>query len=393
MKTIVNIVSKETIPNFLFVKEICKNEIIDNIIWIVTSKKESQDAMSNLEESLPEEKHIKINFEPNGEESITYMEKVLKENICLDSVYFVNLTGGTKLMSLTVYNFFKENCQNAEYYYKPIEKNTIINITNGQSTNIGYKVSVKEYLGLYGLRYTGKGDVYLGKEEAEYMYSKYKEIQQSNEIKKLRGNEEELRELKELAKLDKDKRDKEIGRLKRYRDNLKETPISTLEDKDIQAFLQIHSIPTKKYGTLSSKDVKYMTGEWFEDFIYYLTETKCKPDNILHGIHIKKKEDKQSDNEIDVIYTKENKLYVIECKTGIPKKEFNNIADKATSIKTLLGKNVESSFYTYLDDLGTDTSMINMRKEKLDKHDIKYKCKPDIDKFYNEIDKLEQSSL
>lgn len=381
MRTIVNIVSEQTLPNYLFVKEMYEQG--DNIIWILTKDGEKAlKPMKYLEDSLIKENHKKILLKEGGEEDVDYMTTLFKKEV-LDKVsYLVNLTGGTKLMSLVVYNFFKENFTDTSFYYMPIGENKIININDATIIDIVYKVGVKEYLKLYGLEGRGTGDTYLDFEEAMFMYEKYKDIQRSDEIIKLRGNEEELKQLKIT--------DGEVRRLKRYRNNLSEIAISKLEDKDIIAFLSQNNLPTKKYGMISSKDANYLTGGWFEDFVYYLIKKSINPDDILHSITILKSGDRQSQNEIDVIYTKNNKLYVIECKTGIPNGEFNNIADKATAIKSLLGKNVESYFYTYLANIGTNDNMIQQRKEKLNKHGIRYKCKPDID---DELNKLNQSSL
>lgn len=381
MKTIVNIVSEQTIPNYLFVKEMYEQG--DNVIWILTEdKKKALEPMKYLETSLTKENHKRIYLKNGGEEDVDYMTSLLKNNIETTGDYLVNLTGGTKLMSLVVYNFFKENCKNSLFYYMPIGANKIIDINNATVKDIAYKLEVKEYLKLYGLEGRGNGNAYLGFEEAKFMYEKYKDIQHSDEIIKLRGNEEELKQLKIT--------DSEVRRLKKYRNNLSEIAISKLEDKDIIAFLSQNNLPTKKYGMISSKDANYLTGGWFEDFVYYLEEENVAPDDILHSINIYRSGDRQNNNEIDVIYTKNNKLYVIECKTGIPKREFNNIADKATAIKSLLGKNVESFFYTYLDNIAENENTVQQRKEKLEKHSIRYKCKKEID---DELDKLNQSSL
>lgn len=385
MKTIVNIVSEQTIPNYLFVKEMYEQG--DNVIWILTGdEKQALKPMKYLEASLTEENHKKICLKNGGEEDVDYMTGLLKNNIETTGNYLVNLTGGTKLMSLVVYNFFKENFTDTSFYYMPIGANKIININNATVIDIAYKVKVKEYLKLYGLEGRGVGDAYLGFEESEYMYNIYNSIQQSDELIKLRGNREELTNLLQAEKIT----ENELKRLKKYRNNLPLTSINKLEDKDIIAFLSQNNLPTKENEMISSKDVNYLTGGWFEDFVYYLVDKCILPDDILHSITILKSGDRQSQNEIDVIYTKDNKLYVIECKTGIPNGEFNNIADKATAIKSLLGKNVESYFYTYLANIGTTDNMIQQRKEKLNKHNIRYKCKPDID---NELNKLDQSSL
>lgn len=214
MKTIVNIVSEQTIPNYLFVKEMYEQG--DNVIWILTGdEKQALKPMKYLEASLTEENHKKICLKNGGEEDVDYMTGLLKNNIETTGNYLVNLTGGTKLMSLVVYNFFKENFTDTSFYYMPIGANKIININNATVIDIAYKVKVKEYLKLYGLEGRGVGDAYLGFEESEYMYNIYNSIQQSDELIKLRGNREELTNLLQAEKIT----ENELKRLEEYRKN------------------------------------------------------------------------------------------------------------------------------------------------------------------------------
>ena len=61
-----------------------------------------------------------------------------------------------------------------------------------------------------------------------------------------------------------------------------------------------------------------------------------KPDDIAMGVHISNGVIKHN-NELDVCFIKSNKLFVIECKTGVSsEKLFNDIVYKVCALKEVL---------------------------------------------------------
>ena len=75
--------------------------------------------------------------------------KLRNENFKKSDRYLINLTGGTKMMSIGVFqHFFKFD---AEFFYIPISTNKIENVRSGNSLSLKYRVNVTEYLSLYGL--------------------------------------------------------------------------------------------------------------------------------------------------------------------------------------------------------------------------------------------------
>lgn len=360
MKTIVNLVSAQTLPNYLFVKEMFEQG--DKIIWIVTEK--MLKPMQCLENILPNIEHIKIELDKAKEENVEYIENEIKKEIHTDCTYLVNLTGSTKLISLSVYNFFKENCPQSVLYYMSIDKkNTIINIDTQEEILIKYRVSVDEYLSLYDLRRKEKvAEPYLSFEEAKKMYSKLAEgIYESSEISILRE--------------------------KKYKDKLKSTEIDKLEDETIKQFIKSNNFPTKIKNNINKYDVKYIIGGWLEDLIYYITEKNEHPDNILVGFHIYKGADENSDQELDVVFTKDNDLYIRECKTGFEKeKMFNEIVYKAAAIKTMFNSlGMKSSIYCCREKLDDNEKTVKKMNETLNKMGVTYFGKNEIDDELNKL--------
>jgi hypothetical protein len=100
---------------------------------------------------------------------------------------------------------------------------------------------------------------------------------------------------------------------------------------------------------LSKDETKYITGGWFEEYVYTLIQERIKPTDIQLGLLVRRQDDTFSSNknDLDVVFTKGNKLFVIECKTGIPENKisaFKEIVYKATALKESLFKMPAKSY-------------------------------------------------
>ena len=104
-------------------------------------------------------------------------------------------------------------------------------------------------------------------------------------------------------------------------------------------------------GYLVRSELEYLTGGWFEEYVYYMVKKHIQPQDLSIGIKIFSNGVRHN-NELDVVFTKGNKLYVIECKTGVQtERMFNEIVYKLCAIKeALLGV----SCYSYIFSLKRD---------------------------------------
>ncbi|MBR1626835.1 MAG: DUF1887 family protein [Bacteroidales bacterium] len=296
------------------------------------------------------------------------------------------------MIAIAVYDFFKTNYQETEFFYIPFPKNIVVNINSMQSQEIKYKIkNVEEYLHLCNLKIgnTISREGYLSFENAKTVYSKL------NDLRNIYNNELcELRELKDKNKFCKKNSSKQYPyevidevKLKEGVGGDKETRAERIKN-----FILFNDIPIKsETGFISGDDMFYVSGGWFEDLIFYLTKEQEKPDDIVCGIEILKHGDERSKNELDVVYTKNNKLYVRECKTGWEKgKMFNEIVYKAAAIKSLFGLSTKSSLFAYMDKLSENKKEEQQNIETLNKMGVTYFGKKEID---NELNKLNESSL
>lgn len=268
-KVLVSILSDHLVPNYLFIKEMRGQ--YNELLFIGTPYTESKAIATHLENAL---ENRKSNIKKVILESDQYQEGVQSlENISLptDVHYIVNLTGGTKIMSLIVYDFFRK--LNSSFYYIPIGKNTYCNIEEENMHALQYRISLREYFTLYGLHYECDNGL--------------------------------LKEAK--------------------------TTFQFFEKQKKRKFYLSDEIK-KSHQAETATDKKYYAGEWFEEYTYLRIkkELNLREQDIAMSLKIYREDSQNNDNEIDVAFMYENALYIIECKVsmnGYGKEKWQTIED------------------------------------------------------------------
>ena len=333
-KTLVNIITEDNpIPAYLFIKE--KYEEGDKLMYI--SAKDTEDDLDALSEmfSVPKNHIQEIVLRHNTDE-FTY-EKICRTIVGYlnyDTQYCVNLAGGTRYMALAVQQVFERF--HTEFFYVQVEENMIVKSVFDNRINnnddffypISYRMNITEYLDAHEINhdlapYTHKPIRF--KEEAEYIFNLFI----------LNGLSDQDYETLEL--------------LRTYYRNMRKAKyfkIKVLQNTGYSGYppvpgltdlLNIFNFNSARVGELSKREVEYLTGGWFEEYVYYLIKKRVKPQDIALGVRIWRKNVKH-DNELDVVFTKGNKLFVIECKTGVQTKLFNEVVYKLCAIsEALLG--------------------------------------------------------
>ena len=122
----------------------------DRLLFISTAQMMDRGTGFRLEQTLnlPEQSVLRIKVSEENLNAV--LMKLESVQFSKEDRFIVNLTCGTKIMSLGCYAFFSKF--DAEFYYIPIGKNTIENVLVSTVIPLRYRVNVKEYLSLYGLR-------------------------------------------------------------------------------------------------------------------------------------------------------------------------------------------------------------------------------------------------
>lgn len=297
------LVSEQTIQNVLSILHFNP----DAVFLVSTKKMESEGRSKSIIKAL-ELKGFDISKIYNPivviEDSITDCTKKIEEQISEigDANFTVNITGGTKIMAISAFEVFKD--YGAQIGYIPIGKNEYITVFPKKQVNRIEKISIRlgvvEYLTAYGLEVLNKEKLnkkaqiaHSRKELTEYILNYYNEIQRVM--------------------------DKFIEKLREQRKNKKGVsfeyqPSNAFEQKMLEnAGFENDGENYRKH--LSKDEIEYFTGGWLEEYCFneLLNLKNSLIDDIVTSIEIKKGE---YQNEIDVMFTSNNALYTIECKSG-----------------------------------------------------------------------------
>lgn len=294
MKSIlVSLVSDQTIPNVQLIKEF--RAYTHGYLFISTSameKKKTREALIKAcklsqEETLPPVIVDQFSFDD--------IEQKLDE-IDFESFdhVFVNLTGGTKVMTLAAFDYFKEI--GAEIYYITGQDDTLIKISPGRTkktSTLSTSVTLEEYLNAYGFEIKETQPSGLSVEYTNKFFNLF-----------TRGLSSEYLDL--INKL----------RNHRKREKLRLEKIENLRD-----FLSHVEFPLSDANHLFKNEIRYLTGEWFEEYVTNKLKDELALDNsyIKTGLEISKvnKNGELVNNELDVAFVWKNRIYTVECKTSV----------------------------------------------------------------------------
>lgn len=290
-KTIVSILSDHLLPNFLFIKEM-EGQYSD-LLFVSTPQMEMQEKAMHLEVALGHKEGSVRRIVVANDNYKEILDALRAEQLSGSVEYVVNITGGTKTMSLAVYEYF---CQfNASFVYVPIGKNSYYDFSTDQTHSLDYRVSLNEYFTLYGLAYDYDNDLIC---DAQRPFNLFNEQKMSN-----------FYLTKEL----------------RY---AQKAPRPELR--------------------------RYLGGEWFEEYVYLRIKRdfKLRDEDIAKSVKICRLSSTSNDNELDVVFVKDNALYVIECKVSMtgygkePKSVVDEYLYKLAAISKDFGLRVNSYIFT-----------------------------------------------
>ena len=272
-KALVSIISEQLIPNYhLYI--LLKDKIQRHVL-ITTSKMNDLGYTNNFRNLIGKDQNVDFLILDDFKDFDKIINNLSKENS--NDEYFVNITGGTKVMSLAVFNHFSK--LNSSIYYVAIGTNSCQKIYPKQEAPIkfNHQLSLKDYLSLYGFI-----------------------IEKSNSLFKTANKTNKLFE------------------------KVKKSNYNSLSVYDIRDAFGDNKKLLKK------DELDYLKGLWFEEYIYSIIKEKLNLKDFQIALNVKVKRDSKqqtNDNEFDVMFVKNNKLYIVECKSsiGIKKDQKKNL--------------------------------------------------------------------
>lgn len=297
------LVSDHTIPNVLSISHFEPDEIL----FISTDSMERKNKVNDCIQALlfvNKDYRSKSKTIVVKEDSLLDCEQKLDDWIrnYENAEFSINITGGTKIMSIATYEFFKN--YDAIIGYIPINKNDFIIVfpkNNHNIQSINLKLSVKSYLAACGVKIINDKKLSMQHEEA---------VQRAEISKWIVQNYEQLKSLLERFS----------EKLRQYRNERNgNTWQTTYVPQNEQEKELLNKVGFKHENDsytkhLTQSEIIYLTGGWLEEFCYteLIKFQERGIDDVVMGIIAEKG---NAQNEFDVMFTKDNALYTVECKS------------------------------------------------------------------------------
>ncbi len=358
MNLAVVLVSEQTIPNVVYLKNLLKyGESFDKVLLITTEGMEKQGKSDTIINALgseftKKEKHRKLFVDEKMLFDINEKLHDYFKDKEFDKI-FVNITGGNKIMSLATYKFFDGfDDDKVEMVYLPIGSMNYKQIkplgNDGKAIDVPLKIrlNVDEY---------------------------FKSI--SVEVKKM-GKPVNLELSRKLYGIYFEKEcvfSELTGILRKYRrkDGNKEFKKSrNKEDVDeVRCFLSILSLEADKFDFFSDRTyIDYFSGGWFEEYVYDRIESLVGEyvDDIKINVNLHTKSENIEDesevrNELDVVFISNNNLHIVECKSGnLSGQDWTNTFYKVA----LLNRNFGLSARSYIVSLADNVFEFDKKENK-----------------------------
>jgi hypothetical protein len=317
-QVLISLISDQTIPNVLFIKEY-ENKI-DRYIFVTTKRMEQQGKLSWILNAtgIQEEQYQKAVVVED--ELISIDEELNRLELNREDEYILNLTGGTKIMSIGVYNYFLP--RNSEIFYIPIGKNISRKIfppVREREFAIAYRTDLMTYLTSYGIAVVNPNEIHHLSKSEVFTNTFFKRNYSNN------------RELTRLFYLKNDTQ----------RERFHKAEIPTLFE-----WLEKIRFPFESKDNLTAKETFYLSGGWLEEYTYTFIKNLLQLPDAAIGLNVKIKRQNVS-NEFDVMFVLDNTIYVLECKTGLTRKDlYEETVYKLAALRKDFGLFVNSYIVT-----------------------------------------------
>lgn len=354
MKTLVNIFDPaEPLAAYLFLKEYY--EVGDRILFVSAHDQRTSVAPYAALLHLPDADIRTITFKRSAETYIyehicRRLHRALAEGVeqseGQEIPYWVNLAGGTRYTVLAVQKVFARF--GARFFYVQTRENLVVssvfddNIYDNDDvvTPIRYRMSLAEYFTLHGLLH----DI---KKKNHNPRRTEAEAQRIFDCFRRRDLSEEAFEAINLLRLN-------------YRGMRRPVTLDEIHTGGkgrrqavpaVRTLLRQFGFVSQNPDMLLPEEVDYLTGGWFEEYVFYLILRRVRPQQIALSVRIARP-GTEHNNELDVVFVKANTLFVVECKTGIQTDHiFNEVVYKCTALnEILLGPSSHSYIFTLKND-------------------------------------------
>lgn len=222
----------------------------------------------------------------------------------------VNLTGGTKLMAFAMHSAFSKEKEKVDFVYvdTPADASPkcLYPFSSKNPQKFPALLCVKDFLSLYGKQVTERGDNSISDADRSFFEDLLKYAQEN---KGMNGDimdwcNKNRKPSEELVKL-----------FKKHN--------------------RVRYDGAGSWNELPKNDQNYLTGGWFEKYVYDVLD-KNREEWDISDLAINVKYDgRETNNEVDIAFVRHNRLFIVECKAKESKDK--NISYKFKDIRNELG--------------------------------------------------------
>lgn len=374
--TLISLIGDQTAPNVILILDKAF-EAMDRYVFVTSLEMEQKRRSDHLVLALkltPDQYQKVIVRADDLLDIREKMEVIFKENP--KDQYFINLTGGTKMMSIGVFAFFSQVKARTRIYYIPVRQQVFWQIFPSQEHKmlaLTATIDLATYLTSYGVKWVDNS-LNTGL-TCPISYTK------------------KLFELFLDKKTVYTKREKNFTQFihflrKQYNKN-RGYPVDYTAIEELDVFLKESEFPARQNHRLSPAEIVYLIGGWFEEWVYYHIKTRLglAAEDIWRNARVQgmNPEHELSDHEFDILFMFQNTLYLIECKLGLGsryeevKSRLKEALYRLRVLNRALGIHVPTGFLTLSDQLSNKTGTRrkafeeqthSLRITLLDRHDL-----------------------
>lgn len=311
MKIMVCLISNQHVPNLLGVHAVRPDRLVLLVTPGMKGKEENLLKALNTGNCDYTSKHDVIDITDENSVDAVYTALTEVHARYPDDEWVVNLTGGTKPMSMGAYLFSREQGLKTLYIAEK-DQHRAVDLLDNSSIVLDHQVSTAEFLAGYGFDLQNQGLLARTEEEAG----------QRIEIAALLAAHHDDPSLRRM-----------LGRLQKLKEEKKRTwekeglDISEMDDVSLDDPL-LRSVISKEFhlaesgaqlsGHLDKHAVEFLTGRWLEVFVWSLLRPFVGRGiwDLHLGVVIAGGKGPGKSNEFDVSFMQDQSLCIVECKSG-----------------------------------------------------------------------------
>lgn len=314
MTTLLCLLSDQHVPNLLSVHHFRP----DRLVLVESNEMKARSAADNFLAALAAgglDYAERLHVQPlSGSNSAAAIRSALREAYASQPAgeWIANITGGTKPMSITSYEFFK--ALGARVIYVDVRQpHVLLHFESGASELCGYRLGIGEFVRGYGFQLT-KSEAKIS--ESEERARRWWDCSRSIALHAVERPLLNVRAATEEERRRRWQQGRNTGMVLQPGEvRAEDDPLASV----LQAAFGLEEANGSLLGSLDKYSVQFLTGQWLEVFLWGLLERHAAELAIWDvrlGIDIGHTGGSGNANDFDIAFMHDYSLAMVECKTG-----------------------------------------------------------------------------